>query len=60
MAEYLNDEKIREYTQLFCAFDFHSKGYISAASVQTILESMQLAISLDDAIQLIKETGNKS
>lgn len=60
MVEYLNDEKIREYTELFSSFDYYSKGYISAASLQSILESMQLKISYADATQLIKETGNQS
>lgn len=60
MVEYLNDQKFKEFTELFSTFDYYSKGHISAASVHSILSSMQLKISYEDAIQLIKETGNKS
>jgi Ca2+-binding EF-hand superfamily protein len=60
MAEYLNDSKFREYTELFTSVDYYSRGYISAESVHNILLSMQLKISLEDAVQLIKETGNRT
>jgi Ca2+-binding EF-hand superfamily protein len=60
MAEYLNDAKIREYAELFANFDYYSLGFISSKSVQEVLISMQLRVTHEDVIQLIKETGNQS
>lgn len=60
MAEYLNDAKFREYTEIFANFDYYSRGYISSESVFEILSSMQLRVTHEDVVQLIKETGNDS
>jgi Ca2+-binding EF-hand superfamily protein len=51
---------MREYSELFATFDYHSNGYISARSVYEVLRSMQLRITFEDVVQLIKETGNQS
>ena len=45
MAEYLNESKFKEYTELFSNFDYFSEGYISAKSVYDILTSMQLQLT---------------
>lgn len=60
MAEYLSDAKIREYSELFVNFDYYSLGFISSKSVHGVLSSMQLRVSHEDVIQLIRETGNES
>ena len=60
MAEYMNDSKIKEFSSLFACFDYHSRGTITASALLDILVAMQLKVNLEDVIQLIKETGNKS
>lgn len=45
MAEYLNEAKFKEYSELFSNFDYYSEGCISARSIYEILTSMQLQLT---------------
>lgn len=57
MVEYMTIAKMKEYTELFSHFDHHSKGYITAESLHTILSSMHVRLNMEDVLQLIRETG---
>ncbi len=54
MVEYMTEDKIKMYSELFAHYDHYSMGSISSLDLHEILKSMHIRVSLDDTLDLIR------